>query len=160
MDFLVSLENGNNAIMGLTTSRNNNVVGFYWDSENGEIDSRYIWRDESNAFVKKKDFSILEKAAFPLRVFEDSQGRLEVAFALKVSNDRKLYLVSNGGSQQYAIVFFDADNGLCQLKEIFVDFSSTNSGKVTSYCRCIRLNTKEEFTENVEVDMGPLQFLV
>jgi len=165
MDFLKSSSNSECAIMAITMNRNNNIVGFYWDVEKGQIDSKYFLRDLNGNLTTQRDFNCIEKAAVPLRVFQDSMGRLEVSFAMKVSKEKKLYLVSNNctteGEPKYSVVFMDPERAqLAQLMEIFVDFSSSSNGLVSTICRCKTIKDGVEFTDCVQVDMGPLAYLL
>lgn len=159
MDCIKDLPNGHHAIMAITTSKSTNVLGFYWNPD-GTIESKWINRNDQLQFVNTSEVSLIQRAAVSLQAKEDSEGRLEVSFGLQVSKDRKLYLISTPDQPtKYAITFFQEDtSNLSQLKEIYVDFDDPST--TTCYCRCMDLTTNTEFPEKVDVDLGPLRYLV
>jgi len=155
MDFCKTFEKS--CVLALSNTRSNNYLMFFLKPDN-TIDSKWIMRNKSNEFLNTKEVSMLEKAAIPLSVKENAQGLLEVSFGgLTVSKDRTLYLAKLDSSD-YAIVFQDEESKqMAQMKEVFVDLTNE---PIMCYCRCKYLHNNLEFTESVQVDIGPLKYFL
>lgn len=149
----MGLDNGDTAVMAITNSKNPHILAFSWDGT--EIKGRWICRDKATRQITHvEDLSMLHRAAMDMQLVETDGGSLKVQSAMKF--DRDLYFTSTPNNDTlFSVVFHDARGFVAQLKEIFVDFGEGGPQK-RCLARCARLDTRQEFVEEVAVDMGVL----
>lgn len=141
MEVAKSFQGSDTAVMAITHSRSNNVIGFFWNDY--EIVPKWIIRSAAETYVE--DMNILHKMAMEMSVKEDERGLLEVKFGLL---DRKLFLADTG--KGYSLVFLD--NGKhAILKEIYVDLS--NPAESSCICLCERVGG-ERFTHTITLNLS------
>lgn len=159
MDVLQGLDDASNALLAISKSSNAHLIALYWSGS--EVTARWVLRSKTppHPVHAVEAFSPLHSTMMDIQVTEEPEGRLEVKFGgIPVMDNRKLYLVALAQEKStdplYGICFSREDGLPAQLREIYVDLSSSATSATKCYCRCKGITTGEEFVEVIDVDLG------
>jgi hypothetical protein len=141
MDILRTLENGSQAFLAITRSKDNNILGFFFDGY--EVSLNWIHRNSDMEITHIKPMSFLAKELLNISLSETEKG-CKIEFGLDIFNvDEEFYIVQNP-KDTLPCVYFEKNGKHALSTEIFMDLS-TNLG----YCKCF--NAKDLSDEFVDV---------
>ena len=131
------------AVMAVTHSKSNNVIGFFWNDF--EIVPRWIMREPDGTVTSQHEMGTLHRMAMGMSVVED-HGRLQVKFGLL---DRPLFLADTGEGLS---VVFQENGQASKLKEIYVDLARPE--ECACVCLCETLIGRKPFTETLYLNLS------
>ena len=142
MDVLKTLDQAESAFFAISSSKDNNIVGFYLD-ENSDLVLKWIYRDDDLSVSEVRNFNVLESAMFSISIDSSQDQLLKLIFGLKLFDMEDYYVIQDPHFQGSKCVYFASlKEGPCLAREVYVDLKEK-----LAFIKCL----KEDKTEFVEI---------